>query len=1041
MIIWRACLKNTERGCVPPAGRDQPLRQEKPSHFSESGSPGRTRPTFFKQAVGKFPFLAVALSSLFAVSGFGAAHDPADELAAFQLADGFEANLFASEADGIVNPIQCRFDPQGRLYVACSWIYPQLVPGEKADDKIIVLEDTDRDGKADRSTVFADGLFIPTGLEWGDGGIYVGNGTELIHLKDADGDGRAEERRVVLRGFGTGDSHQNINSFHWSPGGELWFSQGLHAFARVETPWGISKLDHAGIWRWRPRRLRLDGFFGGGMAPHNPWGFVHDEWGRLIVVAGNGHGIHDPLPVLIRGHRHRELRQIWEDYRGRKLCGVDLIQNDHFPESWQGLLVAGGFINNAVYTLRVDEDGSGLKVRDEPPLLQSSSTSFRPVDVKAGPDGAIYIADWSNPIIGHYQASFRHPDRDKTHGRIWRITAKGRPLMTPPDFSRMNVSEILDQLKAEDHWTRYQARRLLADAETGAVTKALASWIQNLSEEDPRLEHHLFEALAVYESHEVVNGNLLQCLLGAKDHRARAYATGVAGRWHDRLENPLTLLEQQVRDPHPRVRLAAVVAASYVPAPRAVEVAAMAVDQPMDDFLNYALEQAVYVLKPHWLAAFQAGRLVFENDQNRLEFVLQADGTRDTFQSLLRLLEDPSLSRDTRASFLNILIEVGNADDLRRVFEKQYFTVAGDYDAALQAGILSNLVRVARLRQVRPSGDLAGDVAALLQGGSAPLRVAAYRLAGAWELASLEPRLIESAATPAEDSVLRAAAIEGLAGLSTAGSGQLLETLATSGQPSAVRAAAIGALVRRDLQRAAALAALVWAEESGEEFVTELLPVFLQRTEGGSMLAAALRKRKPRTDAANRGLQWMSETGRSDEALLQVLTEAAGLGGKRWRLSDVDVEQLVEEVRAQGDRKRGAEIFRRPELGCLACHVVGEEGGRVGPDLNSIGAGQPIDFIIGAILEPNREVKESFEATEITTKDGDVYEGFLARSDAREVVIKDVAWQEEIRLRRDNIESLRDRGSLMPAGLVDSLDRAELRDLVRYLSELGKPVP
>jgi len=236
-----------------------------------------------RPAVANFRRLPRALLELLVWSFSGAlcielgtsaapADDPAAELASFKLAPGFEANLFASEADGIVKPIQSRFDARGRLWVVGSTVYPQLEPGQVPNDKVIILEDTDGDGRADKSTVFTDGLFIPTGIEIGDGGCYVGNSTELLHLRDNDGDDKADERRVVLRGFGTGDNHQNINSFQWSPGGELWFSQGLHAHSRVETPWGVEKLDQAGLWRLRPRLLRLDPFFGSEMAPHNPWG-------------------------------------------------------------------------------------------------------------------------------------------------------------------------------------------------------------------------------------------------------------------------------------------------------------------------------------------------------------------------------------------------------------------------------------------------------------------------------------------------------------------------------------------------------------------------------------------------------------------------------------------------------------------------------------------------------------------------------------------------------------------------------------------------
>ena len=305
---------------------------------------------------------ACCLLTILGIQSIAAAdpNDPSAELASMKILEGYQVNLYASEALGVVKPIQIRFDARGRLWVTGSTVYPQIEPGQVANDKILILEDVDGDGKADTSSVFADGLMIPTGLELGDGGLYVGQGNELLHLRDTDGDGKADERRVVLRGFGTGDAHQTINSFTWSPGGALFMCQGLHAFSRVETPWGIETLTQAGVWRLFPRRLQLDPFLDQAMGPQNPFGVIFDHWGQPIVVAGNGEGVYYLTPGMTRSHDRVAMPALWNT--GREFGGGDFVENSLWPREAQGELITGCYLNNSVSRFRITEDGAGFKV-------------------------------------------------------------------------------------------------------------------------------------------------------------------------------------------------------------------------------------------------------------------------------------------------------------------------------------------------------------------------------------------------------------------------------------------------------------------------------------------------------------------------------------------------------------------------------------------------------------------------------------------------------------------------------------------------------
>ena len=981
----------------------------------------------------------LAVHRLHAADATGDPSDPETERASFRVAPGFDVTLFASEREGVVKPIQIRFDPDGRLWVVGSTVYPQIRPGQPAEDKVIVLEDGDGDGRADRSTVFADGLMIPSGIEWGHGGIYVGSSTELQHLRDTDGDGRADQRTILFRGFGTGDTHQTINSFSWGPSGELLFSQGLHAESRVETPWGVEELSHAGVWRLWPLQRRLEPFWSGAMGAHNPFGNVFDRWGQPFVFAGNGHGVYHLTQAMIPTSHFLEQRSIWN--QGRKFGGGDVVDNSHWPAANQGEFISGGYLQNTVERFRMTEDGSTFRAERLAPLIESTNTAFRIVDARFGPDGALYLCDWFNPIIGHYQASFRHPDRDRAHGRIWRVTAKGRPLVKWQPLRGRSVAALLDELISSERWNRQMAFRELADRNAAAVIPELRTWLTRFPSNDPNREAARFAGVGLASALEAVEPELLTEAAASPSPEVRAFAARTAGHWADRLALPLEFLGRLAADVHPRVRLEAVVACAYVTDPRAVEIACIVADRPLDSAIEYALTQCIQHRREFWEPLRERGELTFAGKTERLNLFHRLEGGTESARfaaGRLRRISEVALEESTIATLAQTVAERGSGAEIVALLPVRSFTVGTRYLVAQHAAALALAVEASRVRGVHPEPAAAQSILPLLESQEPVVQGWAAALAGEWKLETARARVEALATGTAVQESVRRLALGGLASYGDAKARTTLEFLSSGDARVATRVDAAAALVRVDPARAAGPAAELLAGGLDSRAVQFLVQAFLRHHDAVPKLVAAMTAKPPTSDAAKLGLRELAASGRRDPALAAILTRAAGLDRDPKPMDATALAAFVREIRESGSPGAGGEIFRRPELGCTTCHSVDGTPGKIGPDLGALGTAQTVEYIVGAILEPQREVKEGFMAHEIITREGDTFQGYLRGETAQEVQLWDHVSLRLVRLSPERIESRRALGSLMPSGLAAMLTQDEFRDLVRYLSGLGR---
>jgi len=534
---------------------------------------------------------------------------PEESAKLFTLADGFEINLYASEVEfpDLKNPVSFNFDGKGRMWVTSAPSYPQYLPGSPVNDKILILEDTDGDGKADQKKVFADNLYLPIGIELGDHGAYVSQQPNLVHLKDADGDDRADSKDIVLHGFDSADSHHSISAMEMGPGGELYFQEGTFLHSQIESPHGLTRAANAAVYRYEPKSDKFSVFVSYSFA--NPWGHCFNKWGQSFVADASGGANYFATAFsgdLDHPRKHPGLKQLLVK-QWRPTCGCELVSSRHFPKEMQGDYLLNNCIGfQGVLQYRMHEEGSGYAAEPVTPLLRSSDVNFRPVDLQFGPDGALYVLDWYNPLVGHMQHSIRDPNRDKNHGRIWRVTYKKNPLVKPAAISGQPIPRLLDLLKEYEDRTRYRVRQELRDRPTEDVLAAVDAWTAQLDQADPNYEHHLLEALWVKQHHDVLDQKLLKTLLSAKQGDARAAAVRVLCYTRDRVDHPLALLQKAVNDEHPRVRLEAVRALSFFDSQAALDMTVESLLYDQDVYLEYALKETQETLQRRIDAAQKA---------------------------------------------------------------------------------------------------------------------------------------------------------------------------------------------------------------------------------------------------------------------------------------------------------------------------------------------------------------------------------------------------------------------------------------------------
>lgn len=478
-------------------------------------------------------------------------------MAKMTLAKGFKANIYADESrfPEIANPVQMQVDGKGRLWVAAWKTYPKWEPLKKMDDSLVILHDDNKDGVADRSTIFAH-VHNPLGFEFWNGGVIVTSQPDILFLRDTNGDDVADERYVLFQGTDSADTHHAANNLIYGPDGGIYWQSGVFMQHNHEHPWGPSlEASASAMYRFDPRRYTIA--FHAPNSP-NPHGTAFDGWGYHYANDGTGGQSFQVVPndkgFTMRQLLVKEVRPVPAD---------EIVSSTNFPDEMQGnFLVCNtiGFLGIKQYKLHREgytEGGKNFKFGEvwgtpTEEMLNSSDKNFRPTDAIFGEDGALYVADWQNVIIGHMQHNIRDPQRDKTHGRVYRIVNASRPLQKPVAIDGQPIAALLKNFAHPTVGVRHRTRVELSERKTDDVMAEAKKWISTLDPKKKEDAQQLLEALWLHQQHNVRNRELLDLVLNSPEPHAALAAKTVKHHWDvaDPVKNvvtgPIAQVEEKV---------------------------------------------------------------------------------------------------------------------------------------------------------------------------------------------------------------------------------------------------------------------------------------------------------------------------------------------------------------------------------------------------------------------------------------------------------------------------------------------------------------
>ena len=973
---------------------------------------------------------------------------PAEALAACKVADGLALDIVASEPM-VRQPLNMHFDERGRLWVVQYLQYPfpaglkilrydeylravfDKVPPPppnhvKGADRITILESTKGDGVFDKAHDFLSDLNIARSVVTGRGGAWILNPPYLLFYPDKNRDDIPDgPPRVVLSGFGLEDTHSGANSLAWGPDGWLYGAHGSTCTADIR---GVKFLGQA-IWRYSPETDAFEVFAEGG---GNTYSLDFDREGRVFSgTNGNPRGLHYPQGGAFEKNwgKHGPLMNPYSfgwflhmAHKGetRRFSQSMAIYEGGAIPSLEGRFIASMALINRVISTALYRDTSTFRTEDGPVIVESSNNWFRPVDTKVGPDGSVFIADWSDSRLSHLDP---RDTWDKESGRIWRMRAAGTETKLESfDFGKMSGDELIARLSHPNKWHRQTALRVLWDRRDATLV--------------PKLK-------------EIVEKERGQLALEA------FWTVNACGGFDEKYA--LTTLKH----PHPMVRYWTVRLLGdkwpwvvpgtfgnlFTPGPHHPRKKG---ESTIDRTVAKALENIARVetdVEVRTQLASTARRLPPEDALPIIrELLLRGEDANDKYQPLLIWWALESKCGVDCNMVIELLINKSLWS--APIFQQTITSRLGQRFTAerIEGGlhVCAWLLALAPTREDRVK--LAEGMDAGLQGGDSGKIPAALRdgFAALWQDAGPQNVLVRLGVRLGDAAALDVA-MERVRDNKAKGAERtgLIELLAERREEKAVPV--FLAMLRAEKAEAMQLALANALQRFGSDDIArtflELAPTMPVKARTVAFAAMCSRATWSRLllAAADAGTVKKEQLTSANLLAIQSLHDAAcdALIAKHWstlKQSSAAKEARVAQVRkllttGKGDAEKGHETFKTM---CAVCHTLGREGGKIGPDLTGYERDN-LDFMLPAIVDPSLAIREEFTAFTAVTRDGQTLTGFLEAQTPQSVTMRDLNSQKLVLSRADLKSLTASPMSLMPEGLLDALSEQQVRDFFAYL--------